>query len=213
MTFEHHLKLLRQLIMWLSQESFGGRGNNQCKGHSWGHYVCVPGKTNEQEQWVRGSLVKVRLLGGLWFHSQMGDPLFWRKKWLHLALKDCTGNCFENRIVGTDKSRDKLKDNCSNSDKMMVAWTRLMAVKSTSSWQVLGVLSWNDQCTWLDLSCEKEQRQGFWSEKLERWSYHYLRMWDWKCGFGKDRGSSVLCMWKFELFLDNKIEVLNRPLI
>ena len=31
MTFEHHLKLLRQLIMWLSQESFGGRGNNQCK--------------------------------------------------------------------------------------------------------------------------------------------------------------------------------------
>lgn len=28
----------------------------------------------------------------------------------------------------------------------------------------------------LDLSCEKEQREGFLFEKLERWSYCYLRM-------------------------------------
>lgn len=83
---------------------------------------------------------------------------------------------------------------------MMVAQTGLMAVKATRSRQILGVLSWCGQCAWLDLSCEEGQRQGFWSEKLERWSYHYLRMkktlevW-----FGKDSWEFSFMRVKFEV--------------
>ena len=84
----------------------------------------------------------------------------------------------------------------------MVAQTGLTAVKATRSRQIRGVLSWYGQRAWSDLSCEKDQRQGFWSEKLERWSYHYLRMrrtvevW-----FGKDSWEfSFMCV-KFEVSL------------
>ena len=84
--------------------------------------------------------------------------------------------------MSTDKSRDKFKRQLQQfRPEMMGARSRQMAVKSTDGTRTeLGVLSCCDQCTGLDLSCEKEQGQGFWSEKLGRWSYHCRRMRD--CG-------------------------------